>query len=186
MKTVFSLIVLSILTSNTYALSKNEVKSIINLAAIGENYSERVVNVESSKHVLTPFGQFYDLLDTSHDFEINKVQIVYRNDLDETSLANCDSLIRLNSKQFTASVDIRGCRDAITDADVRLNIESLENESIGFRDGELVINGKVRVIDATSVVAQRDQITDLDSAFGYLKNTFKRMITKPIKNGLFR
>lgn len=186
MKRILPLIVLSVLTSSAFALNKKEVKSIINLAAIGENYSERVVNVESSMHVLTPFGQIYDLLDTSHDFEINKVQIVYTNSNNETSLADCDSLIRLNSKNFTASVDIRGCVDVMSGKDVRLNLESLEDESISMRDGELVITGKDRVVDASRVISQRNQITDLASAFEFVKSTLKHKVVKPIQHGMFQ
>lgn len=191
MKKIMPLIALSILGANTFALSKNEVKSIINLVAISANSSERVVNVSKLHNPLSGLGQIYDLVETSHDFEMNKIQVVYHpidisTNSSNTSLANCESLVRLNSKTNLATVDVRQCKDAMTGEEVRLNIESLANEAIGLKNGELIVTGDLRSIDATEVLEYRNQITDFSSAVEVTIRALKKNVIKPIKQGLFQ
>lgn len=191
MKKILPLIVLTVITSQTFALDRTEVKSILNLVAISANSTERVVNVQSARNPLVNIGQVYDLVETTHDFELNRIQVVYHpidisTDTTNTALANCESLVRLDSKSKIATVDVRKCKDAMTGEDVRLHIESLANEQMTLKDGELILSGDLRSVDASDVINHNGQITDFASAFEVTMRAFKKNVIKPIRNGLFQ
>jgi len=195
-----SLYVLSItlLSANAFALSRAEMRDIIDLIAIDANSSERVVNVipNSALSVIIGAGQLGDLFRTGIDFEIKKIQVAYKGNRyrhqDKMELADCTALVSLDNDTLYATAFIKDCTNAMSGEEIYdLDLQGFVNINQGWtnEDGSLrttgQISGDLRAVDVSSVINQRRQITDFRSVATAISDVIHDGIVKPLESGLF-